>query len=185
MLPWPATLDEPDFTAEKGGQLTADRQAQSGAAVLAAGPGIGLLERLEDEPLLFQGNANAGIRDGDRHRAGRKTKNRMLDRPSAGDLLHPHLHVALRRELERVGEQVLQNLLQPLGVARERAWQRVVDLDVKRQVLGFGEMVERSLHAVFDRLERDLLGFHGHRAGLDLQRSRMSLMSVSRSVPAE
>jgi hypothetical protein len=32
-----------------------------GSAVLAAGPGIGLLERLEDDPLLFQRDADAAV----------------------------------------------------------------------------------------------------------------------------
>ena len=60
-----------DFAAEQVGQFAADGQAQTGAAELAAGARIGLLEGLEDDALLFRRNADAGIGDleGD-HRAG-------------------------------------------------------------------------------------------------------------------
>ena len=55
---------EADFSTEQGGQLTGDRQAQPGAAVFAAGAGIGLLKGLEDELLLFGGDADARVTDG-------------------------------------------------------------------------------------------------------------------------
>jgi hypothetical protein len=41
-----------DLAAQQLGQLAADRQAQAGAAVLAAGGAVGLLEGLEDDLLL-------------------------------------------------------------------------------------------------------------------------------------
>ncbi len=65
MLPWPWTLDELDFAAEQHGQLAADGQAEAGAAVFAGGAGVGLLEGLEDEPLLFRRDADAGVLDGE------------------------------------------------------------------------------------------------------------------------
>ena len=36
---------------------------EAGAAVLAAGAGVGLLERLEDQPLLLRRDADAGVGD--------------------------------------------------------------------------------------------------------------------------
>ena len=45
---------EPDFAAQQRRQLAADGQAQAGAAVLAAGAGVGLLEGLEDDLLLLR-----------------------------------------------------------------------------------------------------------------------------------
>ena len=44
-----------DFAAEQVGELAADGEAEAGAAVFAAGAGIGLLERLEDDLLLLGG----------------------------------------------------------------------------------------------------------------------------------
>ncbi len=51
-----------DFAAEQAGQLTADGETETGAAVLAAGRGIRLLESLEDDFLLLERNADTGIR---------------------------------------------------------------------------------------------------------------------------
>ena len=54
-----------DGAAEQPGHLPADRQPQPGAAVLAAGRAVGLLERLEDESQLVVGDADAGVADGE------------------------------------------------------------------------------------------------------------------------
>src|SRR5205814_7746745 len=51
------------LAAEKVGQLAADGEAETGAAVFAAGAGIGLLEGLEDDLLLLHRNADAGVGD--------------------------------------------------------------------------------------------------------------------------
>ena len=55
--------DQPDLAAEQRRQLAADGEAETGAAVLAAGAGVGLLERLEDQPLLLGRDADAGVAD--------------------------------------------------------------------------------------------------------------------------
>ena len=54
---------QPDLAAEQLRQLAADGKAQPGAAVLAAGAAVRLLERLEDDLLLFAGDADAGVGD--------------------------------------------------------------------------------------------------------------------------
>ena len=58
-----------DLTAQQARQLAADGEAQTGAAVLAAGGAIRLLERLEDDSLLVLRNADAGVGDGERDHA--------------------------------------------------------------------------------------------------------------------
>ena len=65
MLPLPVDAGELDFAAEQHGQFAADGEAQAGAAVLARGAGVGLLEGLEDEPLLLRRDADAGVLDGE------------------------------------------------------------------------------------------------------------------------
>ena len=52
-----------DLAAEQVGELAADGEAQAGAAVLAAGAGVRLLERLEDDLLLLGRDADAGVGD--------------------------------------------------------------------------------------------------------------------------
>ena len=63
VLPAPGVLLQLDLAAEQVRELAADREAKTGAAVLAAGAGIGLLERLEDDLLLLERNADAGVGD--------------------------------------------------------------------------------------------------------------------------
>jgi hypothetical protein len=93
-----------DLAAQRAGQLAADRQAQPGAAVGAAGGAIGLLEGLEDDRQLVLGDADAGIDDAEGHD--------VLAGP-----LDAQRHPALRGELERVGQQVAQDLLEALLVS--------------------------------------------------------------------
>jgi hypothetical protein len=52
-----------DFAAEQAGEFAADGKAETGAAVFAAGRGVGLLERLEDDALLRGLDADAGVAD--------------------------------------------------------------------------------------------------------------------------
>ena len=61
-----------DLAAEQARQLAADGEAEAGAAILAAGAAVGLLERLEHDLLLVGRDADAGVADleGDRLGAG-------------------------------------------------------------------------------------------------------------------
>ena len=51
----------PDLAAHQFDQPLADRQAESGAAIMAGGGGIHLLERFEQPVLLVEWNADAGV----------------------------------------------------------------------------------------------------------------------------
>ena len=68
----PGRAGQADLAAQQPRDLAADRQAQAGAAVLAAGAAVGLLEGLEDDLLLVRRDADAGVGDGEgEHRAAR------------------------------------------------------------------------------------------------------------------
>src|SRR5262245_34306194 len=60
-----------DFAAQQVRQFAADGETEAGTAVLAAGAGVRLLKRLEDDLLLFQRNADARIGDLEGHHGGR------------------------------------------------------------------------------------------------------------------
>ena len=79
-----------------------------------------------------------------------------------------HVHMALRGEFHRVGEQVFQDLLQPLRIGRQRARQIGGELHVEGQVLALGDMPEVAVDIIPQAEERDFLRFHGNGAGLDL-----------------
>jgi hypothetical protein len=55
-----------DFASQQTGQFAADRKTQPGAAILAAGGPVGLLERFENDSLLVGLNADARIGNGER-----------------------------------------------------------------------------------------------------------------------
>ena len=54
-------------------------------------------------------------------------------------------HLAVMRELESVGEQVLDDLLQPFGIGEHRLGQARVEADEEVDVLGFGNVPEGPL----------------------------------------
>ena len=101
-----------DFAAEQAGQLAADGETEAGAAVLAAGRGIGLLEGLEDDLLLLRRNADAGVGHFEGHHRRRLAQHRVSGAPAAerrGDI---EPDAALSGEFEGVRQQVLEHLLQ-------------------------------------------------------------------------
>jgi hypothetical protein len=87
-------------------QVARDGQAQAGAAEAPAGAAIGLAERLEDHLGLFPGDADAGVAHREAHAS-----------LAAG--LDLQRYRAVLGELDRVGQQVLQDLLQALAVGHE------------------------------------------------------------------
>src|SRR5581483_12055109 len=87
-----------------------DREPQSGAAVLARHRRVGLREFLEDRAELLRLDADAGIADDE--------ANATLARwGGLGDGGEDDL--ALRRELDRVADEVRQDLAQPCRVPLE------------------------------------------------------------------
>ena len=111
--------------------LARDGQAQAESLLLARAGGVRLAEALEDEGKELGADAAAGVDDGD---VGGGARARQ-----------PHLDAAaFRSELDRVGEQVSHDLLQPPRVARHR-----------RQRAGQGA------------LEADALGLRGRRGGVE------------------
>jgi hypothetical protein len=60
-----------DLAAQQVRQLAADGEPEAGAAILAAGAGVGLLEGLEDDLLLLRRDADARVVHGEfDHRLG-------------------------------------------------------------------------------------------------------------------
>ena len=108
---------EPDFAAQERGQFAADGQAQPGAAVLARRAGVGLLESLEDKPLLLRRDADARVLDGEGDHLLGLAQNGVIDAPARRGEADTDLHMSLRSELDGVGEQVFEDLLQALRVA--------------------------------------------------------------------
>ena len=85
------------LAAEQARDLAADRQAEAGAAIFAAGGAVGLLERLEDQLLLVLGDADAGVADGDLDRLLGVAQGRVARAPAACRERDRERDAALRR----------------------------------------------------------------------------------------
>src|SRR6185312_1698877 len=92
-----------NLAAEQACEFTADGKAKSRAAVFAAGAGIRLLECLEDQLLLFERNADAGVGDFEGDHGRRRVQYRVVAAPAPDRRFHLELHAAFRSELEGVG----------------------------------------------------------------------------------
>ena len=103
-----------NFSAQQVRQLAADRKTKAGAAIFPAGACVGLLKCLEDQLLFFQRNADPGIGHLKGDHGGRLIEDRMLGTPAANRGRYAHTYAAVGGELERIRQQILQHLLQPL-----------------------------------------------------------------------
>ena len=156
------------LAAQQLGQLAADGEAEARAAVLAAGAGVGLLEGLEHDLLLLDRDADAGVGDLEGHHRARLVERHVVGAPAGLGRHDAQAHAALGGELQRVAEQVLQDLLQALGIGDDAAAEMLVDLHLERQALRFGLVAERPRHGLEHVGEEDLLGVDGDGAGFDL-----------------
>src|SRR5208283_3879217 len=107
---------EPNLTAEQAREFAADGESETGAAVLAAHAAVGLLERLENDLLLVGRNTDSGIADRERQHARRPIQVVIVRAPSAVNRLEAQRHLPALGELECVGEQIFDDLLQPLRI---------------------------------------------------------------------
>src|SRR6202030_3993193 len=112
-----------NFTSEQACKFAANRQPQTRPAIFAAGTGVGLLERLKDNTLFFGWNSDAGVRNLECNNRRCLPENRVTLAPTIFGGKHRETHATLVGELECVGQQVLQHLLQTLGVSDEAARQ--------------------------------------------------------------
>ncbi len=65
--PFTGAAFHPNIAAEQTRQFGTDRKAKACPSKLAAGRSVGLLERFENDLLLFKRNADAGVADRERH----------------------------------------------------------------------------------------------------------------------
>src|SRR5262249_43153000 len=136
---------QPDLAAQQVRKLAADRETQTGTAVLAGRAGVGLLERFEDDLLLLRRDADAGIADRELDDRRRNAEGRVIVGPAALRDAHVQPHAAVARELERVRQQVLQHLQQALRVRADRAPELRFELGRERQLARLRFVTEVAL----------------------------------------
>ena len=67
-----------------------------------------------------------------------------------------------------VGQQIFQDLLQPLGVGRKGPRQGF-EFQMEGQILRLGDVAEIPFHALAQSGERHFFSLHRHRAGFDFR----------------
>ena len=130
--------------AEQPGDLARDRQAQARTTVLAGRRHVGLLERFEDHVVLVGRDPDPGVADGEGDEGG----DVPLDGPL--DPLQQQLDRAVRGELERVREQVFEDLHQPRLIGLDRVGDVGTDLDREAQPALLRDAAEGALDVVAD-----------------------------------
>ena len=105
-----------DRAALQLGQAPADGKAQTGPAVSPGDRGVGLAERLEQAAHPVGRDADAGVADGDGDLPARASSGPWLDASSA-PARDRHDHLAGLGELDRVRQEVEDDLAQPSRVA--------------------------------------------------------------------
>src|SRR5262249_23752506 len=121
--------DQPDLASQQSGDLAADGQSQAGAAVFAARAAVSLLESLENDGLFFLGNAHARIVHRKREYGRRRIQAIIIGTPSAVRSGYAQVNASLMRELEGIGKQVFDDLLQARAIGRQRAREGGIDFD--------------------------------------------------------
>ena len=84
-----------NFAAQQMRQFAADGEPKTGAAILAAGRSIGLLEGFKDDLLLLERNTDTGIRYFERHHLARFVERLAVGIPAAGRRMHIEPDAAL------------------------------------------------------------------------------------------
>ena len=92
----------------------------------------------------------------------------MFGAPASHGRRDAQPHTALGGELERIRQQILQHLLQALGVGDDTASEARIDLDVERQLPVFRLVPERAPHRIEEIGCENLLRIHGDGSRLDL-----------------
>src|SRR5690606_38754420 len=126
---------EADLAAEDPADLAADRETEAGAAELAAGAAVGLLEGLEDDQLLVARDADAGVADPEGDDGLRPRQGLVLGAPAVRGRHDLHVDPPALRELEGVRQEVLQHLLQALAVGEHGVRKLFGDADVELEPL--------------------------------------------------
>ena len=148
---------ELDAAAHQVDQPATDGQPETGAAKAACGGRLGLRKAAEDVGLLLRCDADAGV-------LNEKLEQGLGGSPFQG--AHTHHHLAGFGELDGVGGQVDQHLLQPQIVAQQHARRVGVDIEHHVDVLvaevgrqDHRELSHQPIDAEGANLERHLVGF--------------------------
>ncbi len=136
-------------------QVAGNGQAKAGTAITAVAGAIDLVEGAEDCLLLVGGDADAGIAHGEDDAGARLVTDVQADLAALG-------------ELDGVGQQVLENLLQPLAVGEKSGRHLRLGGHLEGQPLVPGQRLEHATQAFDQAFHLGVFGAHFELAGFHL-----------------
>ena len=162
VAPAPGALSTVDASVHALDDALGDRQPQAGAAELARGGAVGLLEIEEDALLIFRREADAGV------------AHQEADFALVRARLDDHRDAAGLRELDGVAGEVEQHLAQARGVADQRRRQALVDEGRDLDALGL-----RARRQQFDASSTSSASANGRASRSSLPASILEKSSIS------
>src|SRR5262245_34198995 len=96
--------------------------------------------------MLVQSNTDTRVDDRKRHNLICLLDGLATRSPTCRNSLDPKRHRTFRGELERIGQQILQDLLKPLHIRDDRLWSILPNLDSKLETFGAGYGLEGLQH---------------------------------------
>src|SRR4029453_16684518 len=150
------------------GELAADGEPKAGSTMFPARAGVGLLEGLEDDLLFFLGDADARVGSLESGHHGRLAENRMIGTPAVICRRDLEPYTSLLRELEGIGQEVLEHLLKAFRGGGDAAPQIGIKLHIEGKTARLRFMTERSRHGLNEARKGDFLSLNRHGARLDL-----------------
>ena len=166
------------------GQLAADGQAQAGAAVLAAGGAVGLLEGLEDD-LLLVGEMPMPVSDTEKAITVGAVEVLVVRAPAGAASSTVSVTCPWWVNLKALDSRFFRICCRRLASVTIDVGRFGSGVDREVHVLGLGDVAEGALHVQLQVDRRSSLTSTTTVPDSILDRSRMSLISVSRSLPEE
>ena len=153
-----------DAAAHQFAQALADDQAQTAAAIAPRDRFIGLREGQEQRADALGGDADAGVPHHELHPDAAR-----VAVVAEGPPPHAQEDLPRRGELDRIAQQVVEDLAQSGGVPHQHAGQRLVDVDHELQALLVGGQRKQVRAGLDQRLQLEFLRVQFHLPGLDLR----------------
>src|SRR5271157_933609 len=153
-----------DFTTEEPGNFAAYGEPQAGASVSTARRTIRLLKGLKHDCMFLRRNPNAGVTHTESDHIGGVAQCRMIKTPAGRSRRDLQYNRSAIGEFASVGEQILEHLLEPLGISLQGNRQACVQVDSEGEAFALRDRTESALDRTADFAQHNGAHVQGNRA---------------------
>jgi hypothetical protein len=157
------------LAAKQSRDLTTDRKAKAGPAVLSACRTVCLLKRLKYQLLFIFRNSYARIDNAKGYHRTSFVKCFIIGTPTTGRSTDLNIHLAEFREFERIGQKVFEYLSETFDIRLDTLRKVLLKLDHKVKAFVFRYLAEHPSNISPQIDESDISHLDGHSTGLDLR----------------